>query len=157
MSSRWTFTGILNLFCDFDLDHNRAIPYFHETIHLMMICHQTKFACKRISSWPWPWRQQTNLFERQSGSCITIPNKVVKGSAIQKILSGLDKHLLTFWNFAVSLTLSTTIHFLHKTLWFIIMYYQTKFGCKRISSSKDTVEIVIFWSYELLQWPWPWR
>ena len=34
------------------------------------------------------------------------------------------------------------------------MYYQTKFGSKRISNSKDTVEIVIFWSHELLQWPW---
>ena len=46
------------------------------------------------------------------------------------------------------LTLNTAIHFLHKkkNLWFILMYYQTKFGSKRISSSKDTVEIVIFWS-----------
>ena len=35
------------------------------------------------------------------------------------------------------------------------MYYQTKYGSKRISSSKDTVEILMFWSYELLQfWPW---
>ena len=31
------------------------------------------------------------------------------------------------------------------------MYYQTKFGSKRISSSKDSVEIVMFWSYELLK------
>ena len=44
------FIGILNLFCDLDLDHNRAIQSFHKTIHLMMMCHQTKFSCKRISS-----------------------------------------------------------------------------------------------------------
>ena len=50
ISSRWTFTGILNLFCDLDLDHNRAIQSFHKTIHLMKICHQTKFTCKRTSS-----------------------------------------------------------------------------------------------------------
>ena len=50
ISSRWTFTGILNLSCDLDLDHNRAIQSFHKTIHLMMMCHQTKFRCRRISS-----------------------------------------------------------------------------------------------------------
>ena len=50
ISSRWTFTGVLNLFCDLDLDHNRAIKSFHKAIHLMMMCHQTKFSCKRISS-----------------------------------------------------------------------------------------------------------
>ena len=50
ISSRWTFNGIMNLFCDFDLDHNRAIQYFHKTIHLAMMYHQTKFSCKRISN-----------------------------------------------------------------------------------------------------------
>ena len=50
MSSRWTFTEKLNLFCDLDLDHNRAIQSFHKTIHLMMMYHQTKFSCKKISS-----------------------------------------------------------------------------------------------------------
>ena len=30
ISSRWTFTGILNLSCDLDLDHNRAIQSFHK-------------------------------------------------------------------------------------------------------------------------------
>ena len=49
-SSRWTFTGILSLFCDLELDHNREIQSFHETIHLIMMYHQTKFSCKRISS-----------------------------------------------------------------------------------------------------------
>ena len=50
LSSRWTFTGILNLFCDLNLDHNRAIQSFHNTLHLMIMCHQTEFSCKRISS-----------------------------------------------------------------------------------------------------------
>ena len=48
ISSRWTFTETLNLFCD--PDHNRAIQPFHKTIHLVMTCHQTKFSCTRISS-----------------------------------------------------------------------------------------------------------
>ena len=109
--SRWTFTGILNLFCDLDKDHNKEIQSFHKTIHLIVMYQQTKVSCKRICS----------------------------------------------WNFAVTLTLSTTIQFLCKTLWFMIMCHQTKFGSKRISSSKDTVEMEIFWSYELLQWSWPWK
>ena len=64
----WTF-----FFFYFDLDHNRAIQSFHKTIQLMMICHQTKFSCKRISSsedisdksfWSyvptlWPWSRRT--------------------------------------------------------------------------------------------------
>ena len=50
ISSRWTFTGILNLSCDLDLDQNKAIQSFHKTIQLMMMGHQTKFSCKRISS-----------------------------------------------------------------------------------------------------------
>ena len=37
-------------FCFWDLDHNRAIQTFHRTIYLMMISHQTKVSCKRISS-----------------------------------------------------------------------------------------------------------
>ena len=37
-------------FCDLDVDHNRAIQSFHKTIQLMMMCHQAKFSCKRISS-----------------------------------------------------------------------------------------------------------
>ena len=41
--SRWTFTGILNLFCDLKLDHNKDIQSFHKTIHLM-------FSCKRFRS-----------------------------------------------------------------------------------------------------------
>ena len=66
---RWTFTGILDRFHNPDPDDNRVIQSFHKKIQLMMMCHQTKFKCKRISSsednpslWPWTWRQQTQSF-----------------------------------------------------------------------------------------------
>ena len=36
--------------CDLDLDHNRAVQSSNKTIHLMMMYHQAKFSCKRISS-----------------------------------------------------------------------------------------------------------
>ena len=48
--SRQTITGILNLTCDLDHNHNIAIQSYHKTIHLMMMYHQTRFSCKRISS-----------------------------------------------------------------------------------------------------------
>ena len=34
--------------------------------------------------------------------------------------------------------------FFHRTLWFKMMYHQTKFGCQGASTLKDTTEIVIF-------------
>ena len=50
ISSRWKFIGILNLSCDLGLDHDRAIQSFDQAIQLMMMCYQTKFSCKMISS-----------------------------------------------------------------------------------------------------------
>ena len=43
-------TRISNFSCDLALDQNRAIQSFHLAIQLMMMCHQTKFGSKRISS-----------------------------------------------------------------------------------------------------------
>ena len=57
----------------------------------------------------------------------------------------------------MTLTLKAIIHFFHKTLWPIMTYHQTKFGCQRISSSEDIVVRVIFWQYKPSLWPWPWR
>ena len=48
-----------------------------------------------------------------------------------------DKHSLTFLTSAV-------IQFFHRTLWFTMLYYQTKSGCKQTSSLEDIVEIVLF-------------
>ena len=99
ISSRWTFPGILNLFCDLYLDHNRAIQSFHKTIHLMM-CHQTKFSCKRNSS---PDNIQKIQILIILSVTVTLTLKIAnqsfwktiwlimmqqKGSAIQKIKSG---------------------------------------------------------------------
>ena len=38
----------------------------------------------------------------------------------------------------------------------MILYYQTKSGCKPTSSLADTTEIVIFWLYKPSLWPWRW-
>ena len=132
ISSRWTFTGILNLFCDLDLDYNRAIQSFHKTIHLMIMCHQTKFSCKRISG-------SVNILKSHIlitlSLTVTLTLKTANRSFWKTIWLKMvhhhaslvvkkvqwfrryypDKHSLTFWNFVVTLTLNTTIQFLHKT------------------------------------------
>ena len=46
-------------------------------------------------------------------------------------------------------------HLFHMTLRLMMLYYQTKFGCKRTSSLEAT-EIVTFWLYKLSLWPWHW-
>ena len=50
---------------------------------------------------------------------------------------------MTFRTFIVTLTLTTTILLLHKTLQLMMMYNTIKFGCKKISSSVNMVEAVI--------------
>ena len=67
-----------------------------------------------------------------------------------------NKHSLTFWPFAVTLTLNTVISFSHRALWLMMLYYQTKSGCKGTSSLEDIVKIVIFWLYKPSLWPWHW-
>ena len=67
-----------------------------------------------------------------------------------------DKHSLTFWTFVATLTLNAVIPVFNRTLWLMILYYQTEFGCKPTSSLEDTTEIVIFWLYMPSLWPWHW-
>ena len=38
----------------------------------------------------------------------------------------------------------------------MMLYYQSKFGCKPIRSLEDTTEIAVFWLYKPLLWPWHW-
>ena len=59
-------------------------------------------------------------------------------------------------NLGVSLTLKTATKFSHTTLWLIMMYYQTKFGCKGISSLEDRVDAIVVWLCKPKRWPWPW-
>ena len=103
ISSGQTFTNILHLRCDLDLECSN--PSFHRTLWLMMLYYQTVFGCKPTSSledtteivkfwliykpslWPWHWRQWTHLSAWHSGSwcCMTLPSLVTECSVVQKI------------------------------------------------------------------------
>ena len=56
----------------------------------------------------------------------------------------------------MTLTLKAVIPFFHRTPQLMILYYQTKFGCKRTSSLEDTAEIILFWLCKPSLWPWHW-
>ena len=43
--------------------------------------------------------------------------------------------------------MNALIPFFHRTLWLMMLYYYTKFGCKPTSSLEDTTEVVIFKIY----------
>ena len=66
----------------------------------------------------------------------------VRGEVIQKVSPG--QTFINILKFVVTLTLNTTTLFFQKTFWLMITYHQTKFGSKRISSSADIAETVIF-------------
>ena len=50
---------------------------------------------------------------------------------------------MLFWTFAVTVTLNAVIAFFNRTLWLMMLYCQTKFGCKRTSSLQEIVKIVM--------------
>ena len=88
--------------------------------------------------------------------------KVIGRAYIYKIVRSSEKNCpnkysLTFWTFTVTLTLNAVIPFFHRTLWLMMLYYQTKFVCKWTSGLEDTLEIIIFWLYKPSVWPWHWR
>ena len=143
---------------------NVVIHFFHRTLWLLMMYHQTKIGCHGINS-------SDNIIERvifwlyepltlkivtttkcphdsASWCCITIPNLVTKCSWFREHRP--DKHSLTFWTFVLTLNLNTVIPF------FMMLYYQTKFRCKPTSCLEDTTDIVIFWLYKPSLSPWHW-
>ena len=67
------------------------------------------------------------------------------------MFDGLEDVIETnIWPFSVTLTLNAVIHFFHRTLWLLMVYHQTKFGCQGTNSSENIIERVIFWLYEPL-------
>ena len=145
MSSRQTFTDILNLFGDPDLEHSNPNFPQDSLAHNAVLSNQV-------------WLQTNQRFRRYKrnshiliisprcdldievseplflhdtlaydGCCITMPGLVTNILQFRRYCT--KKHSLTFWTFFVTLTLNTAIPL------FSTLYYQTKFGCKWTSSS----------------------
>ena len=132
----------LELFCDLDLDHNRAIQSFHQTVQLMMMCHQTMFSCKRISS-------SEDIFILESHILIlwSFTVTLTLKTAIQSFWKTI--WLMTFWNFAV--TLNTAIQFLSQDT---PVYDNVPFNHVWLQKDQQFRRYirVIFWSYDSSLW-----
>ena len=149
--SKWTFTGILNLSCDLDHDHNRAIQSFHKTIHLMMMCHHTKFICKRIS-------HSDNISKSHILIIFFITVTLTLKTANQPFWKSAwlimmhhhtkfgskrfcDSESIIWTN--IHWHLGTVNQFFCMTLWPMMLHNHTRFGDKMCCGSEDIVWINI--------------
>ena len=98
-------------------------------------------------------KKKFSTWHSGSWCCITIPNLVTKCSVIQKISRQKFTDIL---NLRCDRDLKHSNPFFLWTLRLMMLYYQTKFGCKPTSSLEDATEIVIFWLYKPSLWPWHW-
>ena len=127
ISSRWTFTGILNIPCDFDFDHNSAIQSFHKTIQLMIMCHQTKLSSKRISSSDDTLKSHILIWS----FTVTLTLKTANQSFWKVIWLIMMHHHTKFGGKGSVIT------------------------TKRLRYSEDIIWTNINWHFKILLWPWP--
>ena len=134
--------------------------FFHKTLWLIMMYQQTKLGWQGISSSEDTvervifWSYEPSLWPRHSASwcCITIPSLVTNCSTILKIPSRqtfTDSLNLHF-------DLNAVIQFFHRRLQLMMLYNQSKSGCKQTSSLEYIIKTVIFWLYKPSLWPWRW-
>ena len=119
------------------------------------MCHQTKFSCKMISS--------SDIFKSHVLMILSLAVTLTLETANQPFRKTtwliMMHHHTKFgskrfrdsedtiwtdihWHFEILLCSwpwTQQFQFLHKTLWLMIMFYQTKFGSKRISSLKHQI------------------
>ena len=153
----------------FPLTLKTRIQFLHKTLQPMMY-HPIKFGCKKISSsvdmaetvifaYIWTFtvtltmKIQTNLLARHSGPwwCITIPSWLQTVKQMRRFHP--DEHLLEFWTFPVTLTLTTTLQSnLFTRQWCAIKPSTDAKG----SAVQKVYQKVKFWSNYSSLWPWPW-
>ena len=139
----------------------QSIKPFHKTIQLKMMCHQSKFSCRRISSSEdileshiliiWLLTVALTLKTANQAFWMTIWLMMMHchtkfgskrfSSSEDNIWTNIHKHL----ELCCELDLEcSNPFFFHMTFWLVMAYHHSKSGCQRISSSEDTVERVIF-------------
>ena len=143
MTDKLIFSDLLNR--HYELDFEQSNPRsFHKAVWLIIVCHQTEFGCKGITSagdivetiiWP---HTVTLILKIAKHFYMTLAHNDTFAYYIwpQKVKSFRRYHpgkqSITFWTFAVTLTLTfnTANHICHKTLGdsFMMLYHSTKFG-----------------------------
>ena len=186
ISSGQTFINISNLHCDLDLEcSNPIFPQdtpAYDAVLSNQVWLQTDQQFRRYNKTSHTFIIQAlamtltlkivNQYFCMAHCLMIIHHHTKLGKIKKKWLSGSedteqtrldtqkkyhqDKKSLTFWTFAVALTLNAVIQFFNRTLWLMMLCYQAKSGYKPTSSLEDTIDIVIFWLYKPLLWPWHW-
>ena len=144
---------VLNHHCDLDLEHSNIT--FSQDTPAWDDVWSNEFGYKRISSPEdknklifWLYEPSMRL-DLEAGKWILLHNTPAHDASpyhilLQKVKPQrryhLDKHSMKCLTFAVTLAVNTAKPLRLK----IMMYNQTKFGIKRISSSKDIIETVMF-------------
>ena len=152
------------------LTFSTAIQSFHKALQLIMVYHQAKFGCKRIS-------HSVNNYGSSNSYILVIIENLTVTLTLNTAHQAFAGHSGSWWGIAIlsSVTKSSTIisggkinilklcckldlviHSFHKTLhswlWlkYIMMYHQTTFGCKRISSSEhingSNSHVLLIWA-----------
>ena len=108
--------------------------FFHRTLWLMMMYHQTKFGCQGMNSpediaerviffITWALAAIKYFITWHSGSWCCTPHRVWLQNVLQSRKYHLHKYSQAFWTFVVTLTLKAVIQFFQRALWFIMLYY----------------------------------
>ena len=150
----------MNLCCDLDLERNNPIfakdTPAYDVVLSNQVWLQTDQQFRRfsrnshisiISALPVTLTLKTapNYFQYDTlahDACITIPSLVTKCFAVQKILS--TQTFTNILNFCCDLDLECSNPLSSQDTLAYDDIRQTKFACRRINSSEDTVERVIF-------------
>ena len=135
-----------------------------------MVCHPTKFGCKKISSSINIYIGNSHIFdymcphcdlelEDRKSSFFGDDGSMMMHYHIKWRKYHWDEHSLEFWTFPVTLTLTITEEsnlFTRQSSSWLGAIRPNCFSCKMSSSSGDVLESLLWWHDPSL-WPWPWR
>ena len=148
--------------CDLHLDlEDSTHKKICMTLWLIMLHHHTKFGNKTFRDLENFIQTFTNILNLRCDLDLTYSNPIFPqntpaydASLSTQVWLQIDQqftrykrnsHILIVYALTVTLTLNTVNQFFCKTLWLMMLYYQTRFGCKLTSSLEDTyLEKIIF-------------
>ena len=143
----------------------------------MMMCHPTKFGCKKISSSINIYIGNSHIFDYMSPHCdpelensksISLHSTLAHGASPYQVWLQKDQRLrryrwveqsLEFLTFPVTLTLTTTEQsnlFARQSSSWLGAIKPNYFSCERISNSENILKSHLWWHDPPL-WPWSWR
>ena len=127
--SRQTFTNILNLHCDLDLEHSNPISsgqIFTDNLNLYSDLDL---------------EQSNPIFPQDTSAYVAVLSNQVWLQTNQQFnrYNIRNSHILIIYTLTVTFTLNTVSQFFCMTLWLMMLHNHTTFGNKMFSGSENTV------------------